>query len=465
MLIRNCEIRGHGHADLRIAGGRIGAIGMLAPGEGEEVLDAHGGHLLPGLHDHHIHLAGLAVQQSSVPCDPVSLRSFDDLAGLNIPNGSGWIRGFGFHESTTDGDLPDARELDRVLPDRPFRMQHSTGRMWFLNSAALAILLESSPPPPGLEHDGTRYTGRLFDEDAWLRDTLASTPPDLQDVSAALARHGVTGITDMTPGNDAVMAAHFGAQCDAGKLTQKLVLAGTIGLSGVSGKNWLPGPAKLHLHEAALPDFDDALTFVREAHVHNRGVAVHCVSEVELVFALALFADAGSRTGDRIEHVSVATPEHVSQMADLGLWACVQPHFIAERGDRYLEGVEPAHQPHLYRLQTLVDAAIPLSGGSDAPYGSSNPWKSMAAAVERKTAANVAIGPDESLSPETALSLWLTDPLDFTRDRDISVGEQADLCLLDRPWSSACEALDEVRVRATWISGRLVHDGIDKADL
>ena len=57
MLIRDAELWGKGRADLRIAEGRIAAIGTLAALPGEAVVDARGGALLPGLHDHPIHLA------------------------------------------------------------------------------------------------------------------------------------------------------------------------------------------------------------------------------------------------------------------------------------------------------------------------------------------------------------------------------------------------------------------------
>jgi predicted amidohydrolase YtcJ len=69
----------------------------------------------------------------------------------------------------------------------------------------------------------------------------------------------------------------------------------------------------------------------------------------------------------------------------------------------------------------------------------------------------------EALSPEEALALYLADPADLSRQRKIEVGAPADLCLLDRPWAEARTAPSAERVRATWISGRLVHDGIDQA--
>jgi predicted amidohydrolase YtcJ len=457
VLIRNAEVFGHGRADLRISGDRIAAIGDLRAEPGEAVIDAAGGALLPGLHDHHIHLAGLAVRSASVFCGPPEVATPEELAARLQRPGDGWIRGIGYHESVMG--LPDAGALDRLVPDRPLRIQHRSGRLWLLNSAGLADLLARADPPPGLN----RATGHLFDEDRWLQETLASQPPDFSLISAELARCGVTGVTDLTPRNDAAMAPHFARQIESGALLQHCVLAGDLSLADAPPGPWRLGPAKLHLHEAALPDFDEAVGFLAAAHRQQRPVAIHCVSEVELVFALALLEAAGAFPGDRIEHASVASPELVARMAALGLSVCVQPHFVAERGDRYLAEVEPRHHADLYRLRSLIDAGLSLAGGSDAPFADADPWATMAAAITRRTLEGRVIGPDEALTPEQALALYLADPTDLARQRRIEPGGVADLCLLDRPWSEAREQPSADRVRATIVSGRLVHHRIDQA--
>jgi predicted amidohydrolase YtcJ len=461
MLIRDAEIMGHGRADLRVVGAQIDAIGELGPRSGEPVIAAAGGALLPGLHDHHIHLAATAAKRASVACGPPEVENADQLAqALQGAPGQGWVRGIGYHESVLGG-LPDRAALDRIVPDRPLRMQHRSGRMWLLNSAALDRLA-TDDPPPGLRRENGRYTGHLFDEDAWLQRALASVPPDLGSVGAQLAAHGVTGVTDMSPRNDPPIAAHVARQRRDGTLRQRTVLAGTLALAEAPADGWTLGPAKLHLHEAALPDFDEAVAFTRAAHEQGRPLAVHCVSEVELVFALAVLEQAGARAGDRIEHVSVATPDLLDRMADLRLAACVQAAFVHERGDRYLADVEPRHHADLYRLNGLAARGIALAGGSDAPYGSTDPWAAMAAAVSRTTRGGRIIGADEALTPESALALYLADPNDLSRQRRIAVGAPADLCLLDRPWLQARQRLSSGDVAATFIAGRLVHQRIDQ---
>ena len=455
MLIRGAQVHGHGLADVRLAGGRVAALGQLAPQDGEPVIEAKGTALLPGLHDHHVHLAGLAARRASVWCGPPEVQDGDQLAVRLQQPGTGWLRGIGYHESVMG--LPDAEALDRLVPDRPLRMQHRGGRMWLLNSRALDDLLARAAPPPGLERKDGRFTGHLFDEDAWLRSALGSTMPDFAMLAGELAALGVTGITDMTPQNEAHAAQHFAQQRQAGALLQTAHLAGSLALAEAPCEDWTLGPVKLHLHEAALPDFDETLALVRAAHAQDRGIAVHCTTEVELVFTLALLEDAGAHPRDRIEHASIADPDHIARIAKLGLPVCVQPHFIAERGDTYLAEVERVHHANLYRLASLADAGISLCGGSDAPFGLVDPWAAMRAAVLRRAPSGQVIGAGEALSPEAAIALWLADPANPRRARRIEPGVAADLVLLDRPWQAARESLSSGLVSRVWIGGNLVH--------
>lgn len=460
MLIRNAEVWDGALTDVRIERGLIAAIGKLPRLPGEESLDARGGALLPGLHDHHVHLAGLAARAASVWCGPPEVNTPEELAErLGCP-GKGWLRAIGYHESVMG--LPRAGELDSLVPDRPLRMQHRGGRMWLLNSMALSLLLERAAPPEGLEREAGGFTGRLFDDDAWLRQALGSTPPDFGEASARLAGYGVTGMTDMTPQNDPAMAGHFAAQMESGALRQRCWLAGALALADAAEGPWRLGPAKLHLHEAALPEFADTASFIAQAHDQGRSVAVHCTTEVEMVFALTALETAGVTPGDRIEHASIADAGHIGRMAENGIAACVQPHFVFERGDRYRIDVEARHLPDLYRLSSLRAAGIALAGGSDAPFASADPWDAMRAAVSRRTREGAIIGDDEALDPEAALSLYLAAGDDLSRQRRIAPGEPADLCLLNRPWRQARERLLSADVRATFAAGRLIHDRIDQ---
>lgn len=462
MLIRDAEIWDGPRADLRLTEGRIAAIGQLAAHPGEKVLDAGGAALLPGLHDHHIHLAATAVARQSVRCGPPHVNDEAALAATLARPGTGWLRGIGYDERILG--LLDRHQLDALCHHRPLRIQDRTGRMWFLNSRALEMLLEVSAPPPGLERIGGEWTGRLFDEDSWLRTTLSASPPDLAELGRDLALAGITGVTDLSPANDAATLDWLAGERASGRLPQKCVVGGTQALAGGSFAPGLAcGPFKLHLHENALPDLDVAVAQIAQAHRRHRATAIHCTSETELVYALAALREAGAMPGDRIEHAGIATDELIAQVAALGLHVVSQPHFIDERGDRYRDTIPQTEWPWLYRLRSFFEAGVTLAAGSDAPYGSVDPWIGIRAATTRTTRLGEPIGPSEALTPDAALRLYLADPCDLSRTRTIAIGQPADLCLLDRPWALARGRMTANDVRATWVAGQLIHDRVDQA--
>jgi len=462
MLIHRASLEDGRICDVRIADGRICKIGDLTAETGEDILEARNGLLLPGLHDHHIHLMALAAAMDSVRCGPPEVMEDEDLGAALSRPGDRWLRGVGYHESIAG--MLDAAMLDRLAPHRPVRIQHRSGRMWFFNSAGLEIVAAAPGAEQRLEREGGRYTGRLFDSDAWLRGALRGAPPSLGAVGVRLARYGITGATDMSPANDAALAAHFAAEQAVGALPQDLLFAGTLALTGQDmGPRMRLGPAKLHLHEADLPELQTAVDFIRAAHERARAVAVHCVTEVELLFTLVAFDEAGAQHGDRIEHASIARPDEIARMARLGIWVAAQPNFIAERGDQYLADVQSGFVPHLYRLKSLLGAGITLAAGSDAPFGDPDPWAAMQAAVQRRAPSGVFVGAGEALTPEDALDLFLRDPADLTIRRKVEIGAPADLCLLDCDWKTARADLSATHVLSVFVAGRAIFDRVDEA--
>lgn len=456
MLIRRAELAGERLADVRIDAGYITAIGeQLKVQGGEAELDAEGAALLPGLHDHHLHLFSLAAARASVVCGPPQIQTVAELAAaLHAAAGDhqSWLRGIGYHESVA-GEI-NRDWLDAHGPARPLRIQHRSGRLWLLNSLALQQLEVGEGCDP-LERVAGRSTGRLYDADDWLRSRLPRQRASLQAVSRVLASYGVTGVTDTTPQNSTDTWRDFAAAQARGELLQKLMLMGDDSLDAVQAQpGLLRGARKFHLHEHELPVFDTLCAEIQQSHRAGRGVAFHCVTRTDLVFALAALREAGGYAGDRIEHASVTPPELLAELLAQGLTVVAQPHFIAERGDEYLQDVAAEDQPWLYRLRGLLDAGVLLAGGSDAPFGEPDPWAAMQAAVSRRTRSGRVMGADEALTPEQALALFTT-PLEApgSAPRRVAVGQPADLCLLDRCWAEARRDLGAVRVRQTWRDG------------
>jgi len=199
------------------------------------------------------------------------------------------------------------------------------------------------------------------------------------------------------------------------------------------------------------------------SHESRRPVAVHCVSETELVYTLAALRDVGTLPGDRIEHASVTPPALLEQLRELGLLVVTQPNFVAERGAAYLRDVGSAAHDWLYRNRSFLEQGIPLAGGTDAPFGSADPWYAMRAAVQRMTDDGRPLGAREALSPEQALALFLGAPEAPHLARRIQPGGPADLCLLDRSWREARVLLSAHCVRLTIRAGALIYDRVDEA--
>lgn len=447
--IVDAEVGGR-RVDVRIDGGRVVAVGPSLPLDGSSVVRARGAALLPGLHDHHLHLLAMAARDRSVDVTAAGdATAFDaQVAGAHRDAAGGrWLRVVGYDER--HGELHPSR-LDALAPGRPVRVQHRTGAAWMLSRAGEA----AAGLPPA---DGWRYRR---DED--LGTSWPDTPPDLAAVARRLAACGVAGVTDATPYERPDGFTTLAAARAAGDLPQRVVVTGGPGLAGHQVPDALEqGPVKVVVADDDLPDPDRLAGWFDAAHAAGRPVAVHCVTRVALVLALAAWEAAGPMEGDRVEHASVVPVELVARLAALGLTVVTQPGFVRAHGDRYLRTVEPEDRPHLYRCGSLLRTGVRVGGSTDAPFGPEDPWVAVRAAADRRTDAGAVLGPDEAVPARTALDLFLTPPASpGGAPRTVAVGAPADLCLLDRALEHALAHPSSDRVVATWVGGVAVHGDV-----
>jgi predicted amidohydrolase YtcJ len=434
MLIHRAEVE-HRLVDVRVAGERITEIGGLRHRPGELELDAGGGALLPGLHDHHLHLLSLARAATSLRCGPPEVTDLAGLATVLRAAPGDWVRGVGYHESVAG--VPDRHLLDRLVPDRPVRLQHRGGALWLLNTRALTELdlLDEA------------RDGRLWRADPLLRRRLAEPAPDLAEVGQRLAALGITGVTDATPNltDDTV------ALLTESGLPQRLHLLGAP-LHRPLPPHATVGPHKILPADHEPPDWDGLRAEINEAHAHRRPVAVHAVTREALVVTLAAFAETGTLPGDRIEHAALVGEDSIPLIADLGLVVVTQPGFVVARGAEYRRGVPVADHNDLYRYASLRRAGVKVVASSDAPFADEDPWWTMVAAGSRELA------PDERVVAAAVLA-GLLSPLDDPGGppRRIAVGADADLCLLRTPLAEALSVPHRDVVAATICRGELAY--------
>jgi predicted amidohydrolase YtcJ len=272
--------------DIRLTEDRVAecAPGLRAR-PGEASVDAAGRAVLPGLHDHHVHLRALAAAQASVPAGPPRVWTAAGLqAALGAADASSppdaWLRCVGYHESVA-GPL-DRWALDRMLPHRPVRVQHRTGALWVVNSEGAARLGLDGCDLAGVERDaGGRATGRLWRMDRWLASRIPGSAPSLAAVSARAAALGVTGFTDAAP--DATrrdVETLAAAVADAAVVQRVHCMAPADAVppagrppgqpAGRDEARFTLGPVKILLDDDRLPTLPELADRARQAHAADR---------------------------------------------------------------------------------------------------------------------------------------------------------------------------------------------------
>jgi predicted amidohydrolase YtcJ len=451
LLLRGAEVGGE-LVDVRIADGRVSELGRALPRQdtSEQVIAARGGALLPGLTDHHLHLAAAAADLAAVVCAPSAARDADELAATLLqaaPDSRGWVRGVRYHASVA-GEL-DARGLDALRSDVPVLLRHGSGARWVLNTRAAAALGLADADHPGIERDADgRPTGRLHRADAWLSERLGEQPgeaaptagagspstPPLADLGRRLADHGITAVTDAEPRLDPPAVDALARASACGDLPQRVHLLGAPLGAALPPGGPTAGPWRIAPGAGGEHSVDDLAEEIAAAHRAGRPVAAHCTTREDLRLLFAALDRAGGTPGDRIEHATVVPADAVPEIHRRGLHVVTRPGLLTDRGDGTGPGDPSTDPADRHRGASLIAAGIALGLSSDAPYGPLDPWAVMRAAILRLTPAGEVAGRAERLTAAQALAGYLS-PAHAPGGRigRVRAGAVADLVLLGAP--------------------------------
>ena len=474
-------------------------------------IDLAGRVLLPGFVDAHVHLgmvgrylvnADLRVADS--PADCVDLLE-ERAEGTNDE----WVLGFGFDESTwREGErrYPTREDLDRVSEERPVVAFREDMHIAAVNSVVIDRFIDEMPPEDVHEEDG-EPTGVIVEEavDVLYRE-IEPGPERTRELLLAAQdeanRLGVTGVHDMVRNSPApgvyrdlelagdltlrvrinYWADHLDALIEAGLRTNhgsEFVRTGAIktftdgSFGGRTAKlsfpyadgadqrsagngsgarrdgaeetgQWVVPPKEL---EGIVGKADDA----------GFQVTAHAIGDEAIGAVLDAYEGTADPAGSRhrVEHVELATDEHVERFAESGVVASMQPNFLkwAGEGGLYEARLGAERRGATNRFPTFLDAGVPLAFGSDCmPL---DPLLGVHQAVN-PPAENQKLSVTDALRAYTLGAAYAG----FDEDRlgTVEVGKRADFTVLDRsPWEHPGD-IENIEVALTIVDGEVVHD-------
>ena len=492
---------------LAIADGRVVAAGPAedVPAHGARVVDAGDAAVIPGLHDFHVHLVGLARSRQAVRLDDAhdAREIADRLArAAATAEPEAWITGRGWSEAQLAGGLGG---LEPAVGGRPAFLSSHDGHSAWASAAARAIagVTGSTPDPPGgrIERDADgEATGVLRETaldlvgghvarlqgdalrgplDATLRElaslgiTGASEAGDATDANGtgtdAALGDSVSSLTQLGELLDGRLRLTLGIPADAiaaaaarglrtgraldGRRTMRFGWAkeyadGALG----SGTAALLAPSTCGRRDTgilrvAAEELDALLAAARPAGI---GMAIHAIGDRAARTVLDAFGRATLRAAgvpnDRLEHAQLLDPADAARFAGLGVTASVQPiHAAADRD--LVESCWEGRQEHAYAWRRLASGGALLAAGSDAPVESVNPWLGMFAAVHRRLPSDDRGDwrPAQALSAAEALGAYTLGParaIGAADEGNLRIGARADLAVLSVS-PAVLEAADE----------------------
>jgi len=482
-----------------IAGGRVVSAGRATDvldgaAAGAEVVDARESAVIPGLHDFHLHLVGLARVRDRLILDDApdgaALLGRIRAAAATLENDA-WVTGRGWSEAQLASVATGA--LDDAVGGRPAFFSSHDGHSGWASSAALR---RAGIGPDTVDPDGGRIerdehaapSGVLretalelvstlvpLSQGAALADALDATLRDLASLGITGASEAGDYTDDGGIGADAPLGDSYSSLTDLGDVVDGRIRM-TLGIPadavssaaerGLTTGTRLAGRSTMRFGwakeyaDGALGSGTAALfapkscgdpdagilrvapeqldDLFRRARASRISPAIHAIGDR----AVATVLDAAERAGpalagvpnDRIEHVQLLRSDDAGRFAQLNVTASVQPiHAAADRD--LVEACWDGRQGGAYAWRALARAGAHLAAGSDAPVESVNPWVGIFAALHRRLPSDDRADwrPAEALTIEEALRAYTLGPATAIGAPDeghLRPGARADVAIL-----------------------------------
>ena len=454
-----------------------------------QVVDCHGGQIVPGFFDCHLHLTatGLLTGDHDLgPCRSVTAV----LDRLRVLARSEELIYAGNVDETTlaDARLPTRQELDATTNTKPTMVSRVDGHSCIANSAALA-LLGVDPRAEGVDRDAHgEPTGTLrgpvsYAAQADFVQTLPRTSLRRADRAAAqnALAAGITTLHNVIEGersyeelaeiyiDNAVLPLHVVSKScttsveKARRLGSK-VFGGDIFVDGSIGSRtaavsdtYVDGSGKglLYLDREQL-----AMLF-EEAAEAGLSPGVHAIGDVAIEQAIAAWEEVARKRGSlqglrpSIDHFEIARPDHIERAARIGLFLSMQPAFDylwgGQRGMYERRLGSRATSMNLCR--TAQHRGCVVCAGSDSPITKMSALLGIHSLVNHHVAS-------ERMTIEEALRAYTCDAakLSYAEQQTgrLRAGMAADLVVLEKRLEDVRpDAIKDVRVMLTCVDGEI----------
>jgi predicted amidohydrolase YtcJ len=478
---------------LAIAGDRIaGGVGVHETAlASPDVVDLGGRCVLPGFTDSHVHFPTWAVAQHEVKLDgAASLAEALDRIGA-APRTGGWVRGYGWRDKDWPDGPPTRQALDAIVSDRPALLISKDYHALWLNSVALALAGGDLEVDGGVvvRDERGEPTGLLYEEAAWRYKARHLEIPReeyleamrsgirLANARGAVAVHdkdgwlGAVGLWEelerrqaltlrvwqSTPAETLPQLKTLGLRSGLGSPLLRLGYLKTF-MDGTLGSQtaWMLDGSGVRITSG-----DELAELAREAAEAGWPLGVHAIGDGANRAALDAFARTREHwqprgLRQRIEHAQCLAPEDVGRFAELGVATSVQ-FTHAPSDERLAKRFWSDRLDGVYSFRSLLEQGTVVANGSDAPVEELDPWAGIVAAVLDHWRDDQRLALAEALHATCVAPAWLS--YDERVRGTLVPGRYADLVVLDRdPFACEPEELREVRVVATMVGGRWVHN-------
>lgn len=213
-----------------------------------------------------------------------------------------------------------------------------------------------------------------------------------------------------------------------------------------------------------LQDAEDLRRQILDLAAAGWQVAAHAIGDLAVDSVLSAYEQSrlsspSNRLRHRIEHIGLATDDHIRRLRAADVIPVPQARFLDEFGHSYLSALGEDRAQYLFRQRGFLDGGLELPGSSDWPIVAGAPLLGIHSLVNRQIPGGRILNPKERLTPAQALRAFTYGSAyaDHQEHRKGSLtrGKLADFVVLtDDVLHIAHERIGSIQIVATIVGGK-----------